>query len=152
MDIEKYKKEIDRFNTKYVKEALKEPANFWGLVGFAIAAAYTGSIIPLLIALILETVYIMTLPFIPAYRRLVNRREKEQIIEINRSRREKLIKTFSPREREAVEYLRYQKEQIKKNYLRLTGAKELPSNLQSLDQRWKILLICLMFTDDENNI
>ncbi|MCS6874008.1 MAG: hypothetical protein N2Z23_04600 [Pyrinomonadaceae bacterium] len=137
MDIEKYKKEIDRFNTKYVKEALKEPANFWGLVGFAIAAAYTGSIIPLLIALILETVYIMTLPFIPAYRRLVNRREKEQIIEINRSRREKLIKTFSPREREAVEYLRYQKEQIKKNYLRLTGAKELPSNLQSLDQRWE---------------
>mgnify|MGYP000011744138 FL=1 len=137
MNIEKYKKELGRLNTKYFQEALKEPANFWGLTGFAIAAAYTQSPIPLLIALLLEAIYITTLPFIPAYRRLVNRREKEYLIEINRLKREKLIKSFTPREREAVEYLRYQKEQIKKNYLRLTGAKELPANLKSLDQRWE---------------
>lgn len=137
MNLEKYKREVNRFNTKYTKEALKEPANFWGLAGFAIAAAYTGSVIPLFIAIAFEVLYMSTVPFIPAYRRLVNRREKEQIIEMNRIKREKLIKTFSPREREAVEYLRYQKEQIKKNYLKLTGTKQLPANLQSLDQRWE---------------
>ncbi len=137
MNLEGYKKEISKFTNKYAKEALKEPANFWGLAGFAIAAAYTASVIPLFIALVFEFLYLTTVPFVPAYRRLVNRREKERITELNRIRREKLIKTFSPREREAVEFLRYQKEQIKKNYLKLTGAKQLPDNLQSLDQRWE---------------
>jgi hypothetical protein len=137
MNFEGYKKEIKKFNTKYAKEALKEPANFWGLVGFAVAAVYTNSVIPLFIGLIYEAAYISVVPFVPAYRRLVEKREKERLIEQSRINRERLIKTFSPREREAVEYLRYQKEQIKKNYLKLTGAKELPSNLKSLDQRWE---------------
>ena len=53
-DLAKYQQEFDRFNTKYVKEAVKEPVNFWGLAGFAVAAAYTQSVIPLLIALIFE--------------------------------------------------------------------------------------------------
>lgn len=136
-DLAKYQQEISRFNTKYAKEAIKEPVNFWGLAGFAVAAAYTGSVIPLFIALICEVVYMFVVPLLPTYRRLVDRREKERLIALHKSSREKMIKSFSPREREAVEYLKWQKEQIKKNYLKFTGARELPSNLTSLDQRWE---------------
>ena len=136
-DLAKYQQEFNRFNTKYAKEAVKEPVNFWGLAGFAVAAAYTGSVIPLFIALLLEVFYMIVVPVLPTYRRLVDRREKERLIALHKSNRDKLIKTFSPREREAVEYLKWQKEQIKKNYIKFTGAKELPSNLTSLDQRWE---------------
>jgi hypothetical protein len=136
-DLAKYQQEFNRFNTKYAKEAIKEPVNFWGLAGFAVAAAYTGSVIPLFIALLLEVFYMVVVPVLPTYRRLVDRREKERLIALHKSNREKLIKSFSPREREAVEYLKWQKEQIKKNYLKFTGSKELPSNLTSLDQRWE---------------
>ena len=136
-DLAKYQQEFNRFNTKYAKEAIKEPVNFWGLAGFAVAAAYTGSVIPLFIALLLEVFYMVVVPVLPTYRRLVDRREKERLIALHKSNRDKLIKTFSPREREAVEYLKWQKEQIKKNYLKFTGAKQLSSNLTSLDQRWE---------------
>jgi hypothetical protein len=136
-DIAKYKQEFDRFNTKYVKEAVKEPANFWGLAGFAVAAAYTGSVIPLLVALFCEMVYVVFLPMVPAYRQLVNNRERERYRLLNKANREKLIKSFSPREREAVEYLRWQKDKILENYHKFTGARELPTNLKSLDQRWE---------------
>ncbi len=136
-DIAKYKQEFDRFNTKYVKEAVKEPANFWGLAGFAVAAAYTGSVIPLLVALFCEMVYVVFLPMVPAYRQLVNNREREHYRALNKANREKLIKSFSPREREAVEYLRWQKDKIQENYHKFTGARELPTNLRSLDQRWE---------------
>lgn len=136
-DLAKYQQEISRFNTKYAKEAIKEPVNFWGLAGFAVAAAYTGSVIPLLIALMFEVVYMFFVPLLPAYRRLVDRREKERLIALHKSNREKMIKGFSPREREAVEYLKWQREQIKKNYIKFTGARQLPSNLTSLDQRWE---------------
>ena len=105
-DLAKYQQEFQRFNTKYVKEAVKEPINFWGLAGFAVAAAYTGSFIPLLVALICELIYVVFLPMAPAYRQLVNRREKERFRALNKASREKLIKSFTPREREAVEYLR----------------------------------------------
>ncbi|CAN5800323.1 hypothetical protein BH20ACI4_BH20ACI4_01560 [soil metagenome] len=136
-DIAKYKQEFDRFNTKYVKEAVKEPANFWGLAGFAVAAAYTGSVIPLLVALFCEMVYVVFLPMVPAYRQLVNTREREHYRALNKANREKMIKSFSPREREAVEYLRWQKDKIQENYHKFTGARELPTNLRSLDQRWE---------------
>jgi hypothetical protein len=136
-DLAKYQQEITKFNTKYVKEAIKEPVNFWGLAGFAVAAAYTQSVIPLLLALIFEVIYMIVVPVLPAYKRLVNYREKVRRRELHKADRDKLIKSFSPREREAVEYLKWQKEQIKTNYVKFTGAKELPTNLTSLDQRWE---------------
>lgn len=120
-----------------MKEAVKEPFNFWGLAGFAVAAAYSQSVIPLLIALIAELVYIMVLPNLPYYRQLVQKREKERVLLANKSAREKLIKTFTPREREAVEYLRWLKEKIQDNYKKFTGAAALPTNLRTLDQRWE---------------
>ena len=136
-DLAKYSQEISKFNTKYAREAFKEPVNFWGLAGFAVAAAYTQSWIPLFVALICEVVYMFVVPMLPAYRQLVNDREKKRIIALNKSTREKLIKSFTPREREAVEYLRWQKDKIQENYVKFTGARELPTNLHSLEQRWE---------------
>lgn len=136
-DLAKYQQEFNRFNSKYVKEAVKEPVNFWGLAGFAVAAAWTGSIIPLFIALLVEVVYVVALPMVPAYRLLVNNREKERAKLLNKANREKLIKKFTPREREAVAYLEWQKNKIQDNYKQFSGARELPSNLQALDRRWE---------------
>lgn len=136
-DIAKYQQQITRFNTSYAKEAVKEPFNFWGLAGFAVAAAFTGSVIPLLIALMVEAIYILFLPNLPWYRQLVNQREKDRLRALNKADREKLIKSFTPREREAVEYLRWLKEKIQDNYTKFTGAGSLPSNLRTLEQRWE---------------
>jgi len=136
-DLAKYRQDLDRFQTSYAKAAVKEPVNFWGLAGFAAAAVYTGSVIPLLIALICEAVYILVLPNLPQYRQLVQTREKQRLLKENTDGREKLIKSFTPREREAVEYLRWLKEKIQDNYSKFTGAGQLPSNLKALDQRWE---------------
>jgi len=136
-DLAKYQQELSKYNTKYFGEALKEPLNFWGLAGFAIAAAYTQSVIPLLVALIAEIIYLMIVPMLPNYRRMVDRRLRERLIAQHKSAREKLIKSFTAREREAVEYLRWQKEKIQDNYKKFTGASEVPTNLHSLEQRWE---------------
>ncbi len=136
-DLAKYQQNLERFNTSYAKEAIKEPINFWGLAGFAVAAAYTWSVIPLLIAIIVEIAYVLIVPNIPSYRQLVQSREKQRLFQLHRANREKLIKTFTPREREAVEYLRWLKEKIQDNYKKFTGAGQLPTNLRTLDQRWE---------------
>jgi len=136
-DIAKYRQDIEKFNSSYAKAALKEPVNFWGLAGFAVAAAYTGSVIPLLIALICEAIYLIVIPVLPAYRQMVNAREKQRLLKAHVASREALIKSFTPREREAVEYLRWLKDKIQDNYYKFTGAGQLPSNLKALDQRWE---------------
>src|SRR3954451_12800620 len=136
-DIAKYRQEIEKFNSSYAKAAIKEPANFWGLAGFLVAAAYTGSVIPLLIALICEAMYLVFVPTLPSYRQMVNRREKERLLAAHIAGREKLIKSFTPREREAVEYLRWVATKIQDDYKQFAGARELPSNLKGLDQRWE---------------
>lgn len=136
-DLAKYRQDLQKFETSYAKAALKEPANFWGLAGFLIAAAYTGSVIPLLIALIFEAIYIVIVPNLPMYRQLVQTREKQRRLKESNDGRERLIKSFTPREREAVEYLRWLKEKIQDNYRKFTGAGQLPGNLRALDQRWE---------------
>lgn len=136
-DLATYQKSMEKFSTSYAKQALAEPLNFWGLAGFAIAAAYTMSVIPLLVALVAEIAYLLIVPNLPAYRQIVQKREKERLFHLNKASREKLIKTFTPREREAVEYLRWLKEKIQDNYRKFTGAKSLPSNLVALEQRWE---------------
>lgn len=136
-DIAKYQQSIEKFNSSYAKEAVKEPVNFWGLAGFAVAAAYTQSIIPLLVALAVEFVYMIVVPNIPTYRQLVQNRERTRLKALNKANREKMIKSFSPREREAVEYLRWQKNKIHENYKKFAGARNLPTNLLSLDRRWE---------------
>jgi len=136
-DLAQYQRDLQRFNSSYLKEALKEPINFWGLAGFAVAAAYSFSVIPLLIAIIAEIAYAMIIPNLPSYRALVQKREKQRLLDAAHTAREKLIKSFTPREREAVEYLRWLKEKIQDNYRKFTGAGSLPSNLKTLDTRWQ---------------
>jgi len=129
--------EFPKIDLKYLKEAFKEPLNFWGLASFAVVAAYAQDVMPLAAALAAETVYLVTVPASSLYRRLVDRREKQRLMKLRDQQREASIKLFDPREREAVEYLRWMKNQIYSNYKKFTNAKQIPSNIQSLDQRWE---------------
>ena len=129
--------EFPKFDLKYLKEAFKEPINFWGMAGFAVAAAYVQDVTPLVAALGAESLYLATVPATTYYRRLVDRREKLRLLKLREQQRESLIKLFDPREREAVEYLRWMKNQIYSNYKKFTGTKQIPHNIQSLDQRWE---------------
>jgi hypothetical protein len=129
--------ELPKIDLKYLKEAFKEPINFWGMAGFAVAAAYVQDVTPLVAALATEAVYLATVPASNIYRRLVDRREKQRLLKLREQQREAQIKIFDPREREAVEYLRWMKNQIYSNYKKFTGTKQIPHNIQSLDQRWE---------------
>jgi hypothetical protein len=129
--------EFPKLDLKYIKEAFKEPINFWGMAGFAVAAAYVQDVTPLVAALASETLYLVTVPASTVYRRLVDRREKQRLLKLRDQQREAQIKLFDPREREAVEYLRWMKNQIYSNYKKFTGTKQIPHNIQSLDQRWE---------------
>ena len=129
--------ELPKIDLKYLKEAFKEPINFWGMAGFAVAAAYVQDVTPLVAALASETLYLATVPASSIYRRLVDRREKQRLLKLREQQREAQIKLFDPREREAVEYLRWMKNQIYSNYKKFTGTKQVPHNIQSLDQRWE---------------
>ncbi|HYX42329.1 MAG TPA: hypothetical protein VE821_11560 [Pyrinomonadaceae bacterium] len=129
--------DIKKIDLQYLKEAAKEPVNFWGLAGFAVAAAFIPSVIPLGLALVAEGLYLATVPSNSLYRRLVDQRQRKQLYEMRRRQREKMIDTFDPREREAVLYLKWLKKQILENYTKFTGAKEAPANIQSLEQRWE---------------
>ena len=71
------------------------------------------------------------------YRRLVDRREKQRLLKLRDQQRKLPSSCFDPREREAVEYLRWMKNQIYSNYKKFTNAKQIPSNILSLDQRWE---------------
>ena len=129
--------EFPKFDFKYLKEAFKEPLNFWGMASFAVGAAYFQDVMVLGAALAAETLYLATVPASSFYRRLVDRREKQRLLKLRDQQREAAIKLFDPREREAVEYLRWMKNQIYSNYKKFTGTKQVPSNIQSLDQRWE---------------
>src|SRR4030081_812152 len=129
--------QLPKIDLRYLKEAFKEPINFWGMAGFAVAAAYVQDVTPLVAALAAETAYLITVPATSFYRRLVDRREKQRMLKLREQLREAQIKLFDPREREAVEYLRWMKNQIYSNYKKFTGTKQVPSNIQSLDQRWE---------------
>jgi len=129
--------ELPKIDFRYVKEAFKEPINFWGLAGFAIVAAYFQDVTPLMAGMATEALYLAVVPAAPFYRRLVERREKERARKLRDAQREAVIKGFDPREREAVEYLRWMKNQIYSNYKKFTTSKQVPSNIQTLDQRWE---------------
>src|SRR5438128_7103686 len=129
--------ELPRIDFKYLKEVVKGPINFWGMAGFAVAAAYVQDVTPLVAALAAEALYLAVVPATPFYRRLIARREKERARKLRDAQREAVIKGFDPREREAVEYLRWMKNQIYSNYKKFTTSKQVPSNIQTLDQRWE---------------
>ena len=126
-----------KLSLEYLKEAVMEPVNFWGMAGFAVAAAYTWSPIPLAAALVAEGAYLATVPASSIYRRLVDGRNRKRLMDQRNRMRERLIESFDPREREAVLYLKWLKNKIFDNYLKFTGSKNLPTNIRSLEQRWE---------------
>ena len=129
--------ESKKLSLEYVKEAVMEPVNFWGLAGFAVAAAYLWDPIPLAAALVAEGAYLATVPASNIYRRLVDGRNRKRLADLRNKQRERLIESFDPREREAVLYLKWLKNKIFDNYVKFTGAKDLPTNIRSLEQRWE---------------
>ena len=126
-----------KLSLEYLKEAVMEPVNFWGMAGFAVAAAYTWSPIPLAAALVAEGAYLATVPASSLYRRLVDGRNRKRMLDQRNRMRDRLIESFDPREREAVLYLKWLKNKIFDNYLKFTGAKDLPTNINGLEQRWE---------------
>jgi hypothetical protein len=75
-------------------------------------------------------------PNTPGYRRIVDQRvRRKQLAERGRKRQE-LVRTFDPREREAVEYLSWLKNQIYQNYQKFTHSAELPDHIRTLDHMW----------------
>lgn len=131
------------FRISYFKEALKEPINIGGLLMSGAAAAYsatTGFIEPTLVlasALVLEGVYLATVPASSFYRRIVDRRSRHLIAEHRRKQRLELIRTFDPREREAVEYLSWMKNQIGSNYKKFARLSDEPPQLRELESTWE---------------
>lgn len=126
-----------KIDIEYLKAALQEPANFWGIAGFAVAAAYTQSVVPLGAALIAEGLYLATVPASNLYRRYIDGQRKKALLEQRKRNRERLLDSFDPREKEAVTYLRSLKERIYGNYKTFTGSRDVPANLKTLDQRWE---------------
>ncbi len=123
----------------YFVEALKEPLNLWALGAILAMAAYVGeptSVFMALGAAVAEGIYLFTVPFLPAYKRIVERRRMKRLAAERRKAREEMIKTFDPREREAVEYLRWLKNQIYSNYMRFTRSRTIPAEIRTLDAMW----------------
>jgi hypothetical protein len=133
----------------YVKEAIKEPLNIWAMVicvalaVFAATAASDFGILswlafwmPLAVGGVGEALYLGTVPNTPGYRRIVDQRvRRKQLAERGRKRQE-LVRSFDPREREAVEYLSWLKNQIYQNYQKFTHSTELPEHVRTLDHMW----------------
>ncbi|MEO6725737.1 MAG: hypothetical protein ABIU20_10900 [Blastocatellia bacterium] len=132
------------FKASYIKEALKEPINIGGLLVAAAAAAYTattgffvGPEMVLAGALIAEGAYLVTVPASSLYRRVVDRRSRHLIDDHRRKQRLEVIKNFDPREREAVEYLSWMKNQIASNYKKFTRLTEEPPQIRELEVTWE---------------
>ena len=134
-------------NVSYVKEAIKEPLNIWGLViivALAVFAVTNPGFLSTLLAywimgggLAAEALYLTTVPNLPSYRRIVDRRARQRELADRGRRREEMIKKFDPRYREAVEYLRWMKNQIYQNYQKSTKLTEIPDQIQTLDLLWE---------------
>jgi hypothetical protein len=88
-------------------------------------------------ALVAEGAYLVTVPASSFYRRLVDRRSRGLLAEERKKERLELIKTFDPREREAVEYLSWMKNQIASNFKKFAGLKEEPPQLRELENTWE---------------
>jgi len=128
----------------YLKEALKEPTNIWGIVLCLAGSAYTSMIGPHELTWMLlaggaaaETLYLTTVPATTAYRRIVERRARRRQLAEKARQRDEMIKKFDPREREAVEYLKWQKNEIYKNYTKLVRVDTVPEAIQHLETIWE---------------
>jgi hypothetical protein len=130
------------FKSSYIREALKEPVNIAGLLLSGAAAVYalTMGVDPTWVlggALVAEGAYLAMVPGSSFYRKLVDRRSRGLLAEERRKQRLELIKSFDPREREAVEYLSWMKNQISSNFKKFARLEEEPPQLRELESTWE---------------
>lgn len=129
----------------YLQSALKEPLNIGALVLAAAGTAYAslfgaGGMEAVVIAagaVVSEAAYLAILPASVFYRRIVERRARLALQQARKKQREELIKTFDPREREAVEYLSWMKSQIGSNFRKFARLHEDPPQLRELETAWE---------------
>lgn len=127
----------------YIKEALREPVNIIGLVIAGTAAAgtaFVSAIEPAFIlagALTAEAAYLTVIPASGFYRRLVDQRQRKKLEAARNKQREALIRTFDPREREAVEYLSWMKDQIASNFRKFARLHDDPPQVRELQVAWE---------------
>ncbi|MGH9799806.1 MAG: hypothetical protein ACRD82_05525, partial [Blastocatellia bacterium] len=135
--------QLMEFKISYIKEALKEPINIGGLLLSCAAAAYaatTSFLDPTLVmagALIAEGAYLATVPASSLYRKIVDRRSRHLFDDHRRKQRLEMIKQFDPREREAVEYLSWMKNQIGSNYKKFARLTDEPPQIRELETTWE---------------
>ncbi|MCS6884438.1 MAG: hypothetical protein RMM17_07550 [Acidobacteriota bacterium] len=143
---------MKRFN--YIKEALKEPINIWSMVAFTAVGVYMQDLTPLALAAAIEVGYLAIVPTTSFYRRIVENRERNRLREQRELQRQELIKTFDPREREAVEYLRWLRGQICSNYKKFTNSKDVPPQIESnLQTMWEAFVDLLdMYRRRKNHL
>ncbi len=128
----------------YLKEAAKEPLNIWAMVGFVASSVFAATTdfsmfawVPLAAGAAAESLYLASIPATSAYRRLVDRRVRRREFAERGRKREELIKAFDPREREAVEYLRWMKNQIYQNYQKFAHVADVPDSISRLENIWE---------------
>jgi hypothetical protein len=51
-----------KIDSRYLKEAFKEPINFWGMAGFLVGAVFFQDVTPLLLGLGSEALYLTMRP------------------------------------------------------------------------------------------
>ncbi len=127
----------------YIREAIREPLNVTGIVLAGLAATGSAFISSLDASLILagtllaEAAYLAVVPASTIYRRLVDQRARKQLEAARCKQRDALIRTFDPREREAVEYLSWMKEQISSNFKKFARLQEEPMQIRELQLAWE---------------
>lgn len=128
----------------YIREALKEPLNVAGLILAGTAAAgsafFLSEFQSVLIfggTLVAEAAYLTVVPASIFYKRVVQDRARRQLETTRRKQRDALIRTFDPREREAVEYLSWMKDQIASNFKKFARLKDEPPQIRELQMAWE---------------
>lgn len=127
----------------YIKSAFREPLNLGAMVLATAGTVYASMFgmmdagVVLAGALVSEVAYLAIVPVSTLYRRVVDRRARQQMHENRNHLRQELIKTFDPREREAVEYLSWMKGQIASNFRKFARLKNDPPQLMELETAWE---------------
>ena len=127
----------------YIQAALKEPLNLGALILGVAGAAYAswfGAVDGAVVAagvIVSEAAYLAIVPASYFYRRIVDHRTRHWLHQERNRKRQELIKTFDPREREAVEYLSWMKGQIASNFRKFARLNEDPPQLRELETAWE---------------
>ena len=128
----------------YIQSALKEPLNIGALIlaaaGTAYASLFDTAVAGAVVAagvVVSEAAYLAIVPASHFYRRIVDRRTRHLLHQERNRKRQELIKTFDPREREAVEYLSWMKKQIGDNFKKFARLKDDPPQLHELETAWE---------------